>query len=75
VDVSEVLTASVIRAIRKLALYSLRLYLHLLSARGLLTALMMETLSTSETSVNFHETKSSNIPEYSHFHVGSFPCI
>jgi hypothetical protein len=31
-------------------------------------ALMMEAVSTSETSVNFHQTKCRNIPEDSHLH-------
>jgi hypothetical protein len=34
--------------------------------RSLLTALMMEAVSTSEMSVNFYETTQSNIPEGSH---------
>jgi hypothetical protein len=33
---------------------------------GLLIALMMEAASTSETSVNFYQTKRLNIPEYIH---------
>jgi hypothetical protein len=35
-------------------------------ARGLLIALMMEAASTSETSVNFHQTTQRNNPEDSH---------
>jgi hypothetical protein len=34
-----------------------------------LIALMMETASTSETSVNVYQTKQRNIPEDSHLHV------
>jgi cell division protein FtsL len=40
------------------------------AARGLLIALMMEVVSTSETSVNFYHTARRNIPEDSHLHTG-----
>jgi hypothetical protein len=46
-DVSEVLTASIIRA----------------------TVLMMEAVSSSETSVNFYQTALCNIPKNSHIHT------
>jgi hypothetical protein len=35
-------------------------------------ALMMEAISTSETSVKFHETTQRNIPEYSHLQAISW---
>jgi hypothetical protein len=31
--------------------------------------MMMEAVSTSETSVSFYQTTRRNIPEYSHFHT------
>jgi hypothetical protein len=34
-------------------------------------ALMMEAVTTSETSVNSFQTTRRNIPEYNHFHKGS----
>jgi hypothetical protein len=34
-----------------------------------LIALMMEAVSTSETSVNFYQTTRRNIPEDSHIHI------
>jgi hypothetical protein len=37
-----------------------------------LIALMMETISTSETSVNIYQTTRCNIPEYSHLHYVTF---
>jgi hypothetical protein len=36
---------------------------------SIIIALMMETVSTSETSVNFYETIRRNIPEDSHLHT------
>jgi hypothetical protein len=36
------------------------------SVRSTITTLMMETVSTSETSVNFYQTARRNIPEDSH---------
>jgi hypothetical protein len=36
---------------------------------GLLIALMMEAAGTSETSVNFYQTKQRNIPEDSYLHT------
>jgi hypothetical protein len=51
-DISEVLVASIFRAIYK--------------PRGLLIALMMEAKSTSETSENFYQTTQRNIPADSH---------
>jgi hypothetical protein len=36
---------------------------------GMSNALMMETESTSETSVNMYQTTRSNIPKYSHHHT------
>jgi hypothetical protein len=38
-------------------------------ARGLLIALMMEAVSTFETSINSYETTRRNIPEDSHLHL------
>jgi hypothetical protein len=40
--------------------------------RSLLIALMMEAVSTFETSVNFYQTTRCNIPEDSHLHLP--PC-
>jgi hypothetical protein len=37
--------------------------------RGLLISLMIETVSTSETSTSFYQTTRRNIPEDSHIHV------
>jgi hypothetical protein len=54
-DDSEVITASIIRAVRK--------------PRGLLIVLMMEAASTFETSVNFYQTTRRNNPEDSHLHT------
>jgi hypothetical protein len=36
---------------------------------GTAIALMMEAVSTSETSVNFYQTKQRNIPEFRHLHT------
>jgi hypothetical protein len=52
-EVSEMLYASIIRAIIVLPMI----------------ALMMEAGSTSETSINFHQTTRRNIPEDSHLHI------
>jgi hypothetical protein len=38
-------------------------------SRGLLIVLMMDTASTSETSVNFYQTTQRNNPEQSHLHT------
>jgi hypothetical protein len=38
------------------------------TAYYIIIALMMEAVSTSETSVNFYETSRRNIPEDSHIH-------
>jgi hypothetical protein len=53
-DISEVLSASIFRAI---------------SIIRALIALQMEAVSTSETSVNFYQTTRRNIPEDSHLHT------
>jgi hypothetical protein len=37
--------------------------------RATLIALMMEVVSTTETSVNFYQTTRRNTPEDSHFHT------
>jgi hypothetical protein len=36
---------------------------------SIIIALMMEAVSTSETSVNFHQTTRRNIPQDSHLHI------
>jgi hypothetical protein len=41
------------------------------AAHNLFTALMMEAVSTSETSVNFYQTTWRNIPEDSHLYTRS----
>jgi hypothetical protein len=43
-----------------------------LTARGLLIALMMAAVSTSETSDNFNQTTRRNIPEDSHLQDEDF---
>jgi hypothetical protein len=49
-------------------LMAVLLYHHTLFPRGLLIDLMMEAVSTSETSVNFYEITRRNIPEDSHIY-------
>jgi hypothetical protein len=44
------------------------LFASIIKARSLIS-LIMESLSTSETSVNFYETTRRNIPEDRHFHA------
>jgi hypothetical protein len=60
-DVSEVRTASIIRAVRPVHLdYYITSYLF---AQGSLIALMMEAVRTSETSVSIYLTTRQYIPE------------
>jgi hypothetical protein len=40
-----------------------------------IVVLMMEAISTSATSINFHKTIKRNIPEDSYFHIHSETCF
>jgi hypothetical protein len=62
-DVSEVLTAFIIKAIVNVLDFS--------SSSSSSIALMMDAVSTSETSVNFYQTTRRNIPENSHLQMDS----
>jgi hypothetical protein len=66
-DFSEVLTASIIREISELA-FLIRRASNLRKWHRLI-ALMMGTVSISETSANFYEITRRNIPEDSHLHA------